>query len=98
MPNNSNPPLAKATIELTTGIRHLVFRPETSDLGNMNQILKLGYYDLRLLTRYAEMQNLIERKRTENLRPFIIDAGANIGAATVFLHGLFPTASFASIE
>jgi FkbM family methyltransferase len=74
----------------------LFLRPATSDLSIYREIFVNGQYAFdemfdRIKQRYNELR---QRGRT----PLIVDAGANIGLASIFLARHFPDAHFELIE
>lgn len=73
-------------------------RPGTSDEASLRQIFELGSYDLRRLPHFGE----IERRYLEITRagrhPLIVDAGANIGLASLFFTEAWPEAQIVAVE
>jgi len=85
--------------------RAFYFRPDTSDAAVIVEIFSKGGYDLRRLDRttkqrrHADVMAFLEREQQRTgKRPLIIDAGANIGAATLQFWSFFPSARIVSIE
>lgn len=93
--------LAPAGKQIATNIPgwgRVLLRPKTSDLATFREIFINGEYDARrngimpfLQQRYA---GIIAAGRV----PLIVDAGANVGLATVFLTRFFPRADYLLIE
>jgi FkbM family methyltransferase len=73
-------------------------RPNSSDAATFVQVFRRKEYDLSAHSQYlrvsAAYQNIVKKGKT----PIIIDAGANIGAATIWFAGLFPEAQVFAIE
>jgi FkbM family methyltransferase len=73
-------------------------RPRSSDLATFWEIFVAGEYDVRraglLRVLLAHYEALLKSGR----RPVIIDAGANIGLATVYFSRFFPEADYVLIE
>jgi FkbM family methyltransferase len=85
--------------------RAFYFRPDTSDAAVIVEIFSKGGYDLRRLDRtakqrrHADVLAFLEREQQRTgKRPLIIDAGANIGAATLQFLSNFSNARIVSIE
>ncbi len=73
-------------------------RPGTADIGTFVQVFIREDYNLRRLGRYpeieAEYRDILQRGR----RPLIVDCGANIGLASLYLSLCFPQALVVGIE
>ena len=77
----------------------IYFRPHNSDFETLRKALRDKEYDTsfvpevddRISDRYGE---ICQAGKT----PIIIDAGANIGAASIWYHAKFPRAKIAAIE
>jgi FkbM family methyltransferase len=54
--------------------------------------------DLRRLRRYQEILAFVQSLEQAGLRPLIVDAGANIGATSVYLALTFPSARVVAVE
>ena len=74
------------------------YRPNTSDEGVIRQIFHNKDYDLGQLRRGGELLAFWRAQAARGLRPLIVDAGANIGAASVWFHQQFPDATIFAIE
>src|SRR5579862_2188807 len=74
------------------------FRPESSDALAFVQVFRRKEYDLSPYHQHvrvtAAYRRIIEKGRT----PIILDAGANVGAATIWFARLFPEAQVFAIE
>jgi FkbM family methyltransferase len=73
------------------------FRRGTSDEGVIEEIFKKGDYNFGRLRRGAELSALYTRISASR-SPLIIDAGANIGASSVYFAYSFPRARVVAIE
>jgi FkbM family methyltransferase len=88
------------TITLNAGdqTRQFSYRPKTSDEQVLHQILVAKHYDLGKLTRSRELMSFLQEKRLGGGRPLIVDAGANIGASSVFFAMMYPNARIVAVE
>lgn len=79
------------------GVGPIHLRSGESDIATVRQIFLHGEYELRetirprVMARYAE---IMDSGRT----PVIVDAGANIGAASLFFRKKFPGAAIVAVE
>ena len=87
------------------GTRTLHYRAGTSDEGVIDDVFTKRSYDLRRLDRTpaqhrrADILAFLEREQSKTgKRPLIIDAGANIGATSVYFLSEFPTSRIVAIE
>jgi FkbM family methyltransferase len=82
------------------GLPERVFRHRgtPADIGVMRQMFELEHYALRRLKRAAEIQALYRRMVAQKERPFILDAGANIGGSVVYFGLHFPDAHIVALE
>jgi len=78
--------------------RPFVYRPGSSDKGIIWQVFQNKDYDLRALRRGEELLAYWQSRSAAGERPLIVDAGANIGAASVYFCGEFPNARIVAIE
>ena len=73
-------------------------RPRSSDLATYREVFINGEYDLRKFAVFEDIKQRYESLLANGSTPLIVDAGANVGLATVFLARLFPKAEFVLIE
>lgn len=86
------------TVEVP-GIGPIHVRPRNSDIETVRQVFGGRDYDIShpaaLAKRIADhYQGILDR----GLKPIIVDAGANIGAATLWFHQQYPAASIVAVE
>lgn len=72
-------------------------RNESADRGVLKQVFRGLQYDLPKRHRHAAVR-YFSCLQQENRRPLIVDAGANIGASTVFFSLRFPGSLILSVE
>src|SRR5262249_2007770 len=81
------------------GIRHtLNFRPGTTDIDVIRYVLRQQVFNVTRLPRWPEILAFLRAEHDRGHRPFIVDAGANIGVRTPFFALMFPTAFLIGIE
>ena len=85
-------------LEFGTATRSLHFRRQTSDESAIQQVLVQAQYDLRRLRREPELSGYLDRQRSKGRRPLVVDAGANIGAASLYFAHRWPDALIVSVE
>lgn len=73
-------------------------RGSRADQGVIAQIFQDQAYSLAPLQRGAELQSLYGRLAASGRTPFILDAGANIGASAAYFAHQFPGARILAIE
>jgi FkbM family methyltransferase len=90
---------SSADISLGNGAaRKIYFRTNTSDITVIQTILVNRQYDLGRLRRSNELKSFLERRKTTGKAPLVIDAGANIGASSIFFAAIIPDAVVVAIE
>jgi FkbM family methyltransferase len=92
------PAYSSTTYNLGWGRRTFYFRPQSSDEVVFTQVLEQQQYDLRRLRRVSELFEFVQRQEARGLRPLVVDAGANIGASTVYFTGRLPNVLVVAIE
>ena len=78
--------------------RAVHFRPKTSDEGIIKDVFEGRAYDLGRLPRGRELSAYFERKSGEGKKALVVDAGANIGAASLFFHLLLGKPRIVAVE
>jgi FkbM family methyltransferase len=78
--------------------REFHYRANSSDENVIKDVFQARQYDMRRLSRAQEWIGFLERQAPTGRRPLIVDAGANIGAATVHFMTTFPTALVVAVE
>ena len=78
--------------------RPLHTRGTPADKGVVQQIFQNQDYWLGRLRRGAELHRWYDTAVEKGQRPFILDAGANIGASAVWFNFEFPAATIVAIE
>jgi FkbM family methyltransferase len=74
-------------------------RGGTTDIDVLRQVFQHGDYDLtRYSWHYNKLVQCYHQLLADGKEPIIVDAGANIGAASVFFAGLFPKARILAVE
>jgi FkbM family methyltransferase len=86
------------TLERGDVRREFTYRPGTSDEAVIEQMFHGQHYNLAKLARHAEIDAFLQRMRQQGRQPLIIDAGANIGAASVCFALMYPEARVVAIE
>jgi FkbM family methyltransferase len=76
----------------------VTYRRGTADLSTFVHIFIREDYSLTRLARYPEIMAEYERILSSGRRPLIIDCGANIGLASLYLSLCFPQAYVVGIE
>lgn len=84
---------------LDSGTVHsMLLRQNSSDTQLVGQILIDRAFDLSLLRRKDDIQKFLDNARKTGKRPLVIDAGANIGLTSIYLHTQFRDATIVAIE
>ena len=89
---------AAINIQSPMATRQFFFRAGSCDEGVIKQIFVDNDYALNRLRRHPELMSFLERRSAGGLQPLVIDAGANIGAASVYFSLAFPNALVVSVE
>lgn len=85
-------------VRARTNFGELFYRPADSDLMTLWQTLGAREYDLSRFAQYATVRAAYEGALASGRTPLIIDAGANIGGASVWFSTEFPRARVIAVE
>ncbi len=86
------------TLEMGSARRQFLYRPDTSDEQVIRQVFVAQHYNLANLARCQEILSFLHSMAQSGRRPLIVDAGANIGASSVYLALMYPTARIVAVE
>jgi len=78
--------------------RQFFFRPGSTDEWVIEQVFRHHQYAFDQWASTAEILALVARRAAQGKKPLIIDAGANIGAVTVYFALKMPSARIVAIE
>lgn len=73
-------------------------RPQTSDAETIRQVFRDKEYDLSRFPQWPSIQSRYRTLLDTGRKPVIIDAGANIGAASLWFSMQFPDAIIFAVE
>lgn len=85
-------------ISLALNIGNITLRPQETDLRAFRQVFMRGEYDLDRLPGASPIRVRYDAIVASGKLPVIIDAGANVGAATLWFKKLFPKAAIVAVE
>jgi FkbM family methyltransferase len=80
------------------GYGSVYLRPKTCDLATFKEIFIYGEYALKQANIFAPVYNRYLDILSKGEAPIIIDAGANVGLASIFLSINFPLAKIIAVE
>jgi FkbM family methyltransferase len=80
------------------GAGKLTMRSGSSDPAVVRQVFRAKEYDLDKFPQAKEIGEAYQRILDSGKTPILIDAGANMGASTVWFHKRFPKAHVVAIE
>jgi len=80
------------------GARTLSYRKGSSDERSINHVFERHDYNIKILQRWPEIADFLNSQREAGKRPLVIDAGANVGAASLYFSLRFPNARIVAIE
>lgn len=78
--------------------RKVHYRPKTSDEGIFRDVFVGKAYDLGRLTRGRELAAYFDKKANEGKSGLVVDAGANVGAASLYFHMLLGKPRIVAVE
>jgi FkbM family methyltransferase len=85
-------------VSLKTWVGEFNLRPFDSDMNVLRQVFVKRDYDLSKFAQMDRLQQTYEAIISAGSIPIIIDAGANIGAASLWFSSLFPRAKIIAVE
>lgn len=89
----------KAVAVAVRGVGPIYIRPGGSDTATLRQVFAFGDYDVRFNpVVFGRLKCRYDAILAAGRIPVIVDAGANIGAATLWFRMLWPSACIVSIE
>jgi FkbM family methyltransferase len=92
--------LAQTMLQLPGGgQRKFVFRPDSvGDVGVIDQIFRAADYQIHPDARFQTLVRYATAQAAMGKRPLVIDAGANIGASSVYFALQYPSGRVVAIE
>jgi len=91
-------PAGDGVSRVATRYGELFYRPAQSDLRTLWQTLGAREYDLEPFPQWAAISRAYEQAIAAGRTPVIIDAGANIGGASIWFSTKFPQARVLAVE
>jgi methyltransferase, FkbM family len=73
-------------------------RPYDSDMSVLRQVFVENHYDLNKLVQMTRIRSAYASMLRAGRCPVIIDAGANIGASSIYFAKMFPDAKIVAVE
>lgn len=80
------------------GCGKVYMRPRTSDGVTFRKVFSKREYDLSVFPQYARIRDYYHSIISSGETPIIVDAGANVGAASLWFAKTFPEAYIIAIE
>jgi FkbM family methyltransferase len=77
---------------------HVYLRPRTSDMFVLRQIFVDMEYDITRFPQFKDLWARYQRLLRQDIKPLILDCGANIGLSTIYWARLFPEAAICAVE
>lgn len=80
------------------GVGRIYVRPDSSDTGTFIKIFAKREYDLSHLGQFSRVRSAYQGILDAGKTPVILDAGANVGAASLWFARQFPRAAVLAVE
>jgi FkbM family methyltransferase len=80
------------------GVGTVTLRLDNSDADVFRQVFRYREYDLTGTGQWPRIRTAYEAVLAAGQRPLIIDAGANVGASTLFFANAYPEATVLAVE
>lgn len=90
--------LAVCDVDFRGRKEKMFYRPKTSDEGILRDIFPGGAYDLGRLKRGPELLDFVASQSRDGRNALVVDAGANIGAASLFFSLLLGKSRVVAVE
>lgn len=90
--------MSPGVVRANSRFGEIFFRPADSDLKTFWDTLGAKEYDLSRFPQYQSVKRVYDAAVSKGETPIIIDAGANIGAASIWFSEQFPAARILAVE
>ena len=89
---------ANGVVTINTRLGSISLRPSDSDMHVLHQVFVEKCYNLNIFPQMKRIQSAYQAIQRAGVNPVIIDAGANIGASSIWFSKLFPKAKIVAVE
>lgn len=83
---------------LASRLGRIHYRPDQSDLNAFRQVFGGREYDISRFPQWGGVQDRYKALLEGGMRPVILDAGGNVGAASIWFSRTFPQAEIVCVE